>query len=44
MDLRKLTFFTMACMIGLAVFASADEGMWLFNAPPLKQLKDKYQF
>jgi hypothetical protein len=22
----------------------ADEGMWLFNAPPLKQLKDKYQF
>src|SRR3954453_4606839 len=24
--------------------ASADEGMWLFNSPPLKQLKDKYQF
>ncbi len=24
--------------------AIADEGMWLFNAPPLKQLKDKYQF
>ncbi|MEP6604094.1 MAG: S46 family peptidase [Spartobacteria bacterium] len=22
----------------------ADEGMWLFNNPPLKQLKDKYQF
>ena len=22
----------------------ADEGMWLFNAPPLKQLKDKYGF
>ena len=22
----------------------ADEGMWLFNAPPLKQLKEKYQF
>ena len=21
-----------------------DEGMWLFNAPPLKQLKDKYNF
>ena len=21
-----------------------DEGMWLFNAPPLKQLKEKYQF
>ncbi len=22
----------------------ADEGMWLFNAPPLKQLQDKYGF
>lgn len=22
----------------------ADEGMWLFNAPPLKQLKEKYHF
>src|SRR5437867_7746380 len=25
-------------------FAAADEGMWLFNAPPLKQSKEKYQF
>src|SRR5881296_1640836 len=24
--------------------ALADEGMWLFNAPPLKQLRDKHQF
>src|SRR5881409_3103169 len=24
--------------------ALADEGMWLFNAPPLNQLKEKYQF
>ena len=22
----------------------ADEGMWLFNNPPLKQFKEKYQF
>jgi len=22
----------------------ADEGIWLFNSPPLKQLKEKYQF
>ena len=29
-----------------ATFSSAlaDEGMWLFNNPPLKQLKEKYQF
>jgi hypothetical protein len=24
--------------------AFADEGMWLFNNPPLKQLKEKYKF
>src|SRR5207244_564847 len=27
-----------------AASALADEGMWLFNAPPLNQLKEKYQF
>src|SRR5205814_790517 len=27
-----------------AMSAFADEGMWLFNNPPLKQLKEKYQF
>src|ERR1043166_3823303 len=30
--------------LGITNFASADEGMWLFNAPPLEQLKEKYQF
>src|ERR1700681_1118792 len=28
----------------LASSVCADEGMWLFNAPPLKQLREKYQF
>ncbi len=28
----------------MSASAIADEGMWLFNAPPLKQLKEKYQF
>src|SRR5437868_9529735 len=30
----------------IAAFSSsrADEGMWLFNNPPLKQLKEKYHF
>jgi hypothetical protein len=28
----------------IATTALADEGMWLFNNPPLKQLKEKYQF
>src|SRR6266513_611577 len=31
-------------VVGMTTSALADEGMWLFNAPPLKQLKDKYQF
>src|SRR5213595_3217552 len=33
-------------LLGIALNASAfaDEEMWLFNAPPLKQLKEKYQF
>jgi Peptidase S46 len=41
--------FSVICLIvsfaaGLAAPAIADEGMWLFNAPPLKRLKEKYQF
>ena len=28
----------------LTAVARADEGMWLYNAPPLKILKDKHQF
>src|SRR5205814_1172984 len=30
--------------VGLNTSALADEGMWPFSAPPLKQLKEKYQF
>jgi S1-C subfamily serine protease len=30
--------------VALNTSAVADEGMWLFNAPPLKQLKEKYHF
>jgi hypothetical protein len=32
------------CAMIFVESAAADEGMWLFNAPPLKQLKEKYQF
>src|SRR5881398_3725980 len=41
---QKLWSFTMACTIGVVASAGADEGMWLFNNPPLKQFKDKYNF
>src|SRR5450755_3759762 len=30
--------------VGSVSSTLADEGMWLFNSPPLKQLKEKYQF
>jgi hypothetical protein len=30
--------------VALSDHAFADEGMWLFNNPPLKQLKEKYNF
>src|SRR5438552_18332583 len=30
--------------LAIATSTLADEGMWLFNNPPLKQFKEKYQF
>jgi hypothetical protein len=40
--LRQLLF----ALLAMTAFSSAraDEGMWLFNNPPLQQLKEKYQF
>jgi hypothetical protein len=43
-NLPRLSAITITCLIGFAAAAIADEGMWLFNAPPLKQLKEKYNF
>jgi Peptidase S46 len=31
-------------LVATAISSPADEGIWLFNNPPLKQLKEKYQF
>ena len=44
MNSRKLGALTITCLIGFTTAAIADEGMWLFSAPPLKQLKEKYNF
>jgi len=41
------TFFVNSLFILVLAMNSsafADEGMWLFNAPPVKQFKEKYQF
>jgi hypothetical protein len=43
-NFEKLASMIIGCLIGFAGAAAADEGMWLFNAPPLKQLKEKYNF
>jgi hypothetical protein len=40
----KLVSVVIACLISVATATRADEGMWLFSAPPLTQLKQKYQF
>src|SRR4029453_1097981 len=36
--------FLGSLFVALNTSAAADEGMWLFNAPPVRQLKEKYQF
>src|SRR6188472_23668 len=41
---RNLRPLAVVCAIACITSAAADEGMWLFNAPPLRQLKEKYQF
>src|SRR5207244_11573765 len=33
-----------AMLFATTIPVLADEGMWLFNNPPLKQFKEKYQF
>src|ERR1700674_1125378 len=43
MKLRRSTPLLAVCALCLP-FSQADEGMWLFNNPPLKVLKDKYKF
>src|SRR2546430_7931825 len=41
---QKLRAFVIAWATCFTTAAIADEGMWLFSAPPLKQLKEKYNF
>jgi Peptidase S46 len=36
--------FSGVLLLFLSTAALGDEGMWLFNNPPLKNLKEKYQF
>src|SRR5205814_1716228 len=40
----RLSLFALIVSVACLSTALADEGMWLFTNPPLKQLKDKYHF
>jgi hypothetical protein len=46
LSVRWLSALTAAFAVLIMIPNSThgDEGMWLFNAPPLKQLKEKYNF
>jgi hypothetical protein len=41
---RFRLLFAFSVMIAAVAPTRADEGMWLFTNPPLKQLKEKYHF
>jgi Peptidase S46 len=41
---RIFRWSLLALVLVLCSSVFADEGMWLFNNPPLKQLKEKYHF
>jgi hypothetical protein len=43
-SLRIIAWSIPALTIAFGASALADEGMWLFQSPPLKQFKDKYHF
>ena len=40
----RRSLFVLIFIAAASSSARADEGMWPFNNPPLKQLKEKYQF
>jgi len=42
--MRSIKILCIAAVAISAPFTFADEGMWTFDNPPLKQLKDKYNF
>jgi len=35
---------SLVLIVFIARDSQADEGFWLFNAPPVKQLQEKYHF
>jgi len=48
MTLRRIKILSLGLIVAFAFFLAlpllADDGMWTFDNPPIKQLKDKYNF
>ena len=42
--IRNVLFLFVATVVAVAPVRAADEGMWTFDNPPLKLLKEKYNF
>ncbi|MGA2571459.1 MAG: S46 family peptidase [Terracidiphilus sp.] len=43
-EFRSVLLLPFATLLALTPFVRAEEGMWTFDNPPLKQLADKYNF
>jgi hypothetical protein len=43
-SIMRCSFLAVLAISAAVSSTLADEGMWLFNNPPLKQFKEKYQF
>lgn len=42
--MKRLLSILLACVFASTTLATADEGMWLYNAPPKEKIKAKYGF
>jgi hypothetical protein len=42
--MRRFFYVLLACAFIFSNLAAADEGMWLYNAPPKDKIKSKYSF
>lgn len=42
--ISRICSMTVCCIVVLVIVMSAEEGMWTFDNPPIKQLKEKYNF
>src|SRR3954464_386883 len=42
--MKRILWILLACIFIYSILATADDGMWLYNAPPKDTIKAKYGF